>query len=103
MRELRATVKLLRTPASQPADRSISSLAHLPALIENATSTGLQCDVQIDGEVGDLPATVDAAAYRIIQEALTNVMRHAAATQVWLTIAVEPQTLRLRIADNGQN
>jgi signal transduction histidine kinase len=102
MRELRATVKLLRTPASEPADRSISSLAQLPALVENATASSLQCDVQIDGEVGALPATVDAAAYRIIQEALTNVMRHAAATQVWLTIAVEPQTLRLRIADNGR-
>jgi signal transduction histidine kinase len=102
MRELRATVKLLRTPASEGADRSISSLAQLPTLVENATASGLQCDVQIDGQLGDLPATVDAAAYRIIQEALTNVMRHAAATQVCLTIEVEPQTLRLRIADNGR-
>jgi signal transduction histidine kinase len=72
MRDLRATVNLLRTPASEPADRLITSLAHLPALVENATASGLQFDVQIDGDVGALPAMVDAAAYRIIQEALTG-------------------------------
>jgi signal transduction histidine kinase len=62
----------------------------------------LQLDVQIDGDVGDLPATVDAAAYRIVQEALTNILRHAAAPQAWLIIEADPQALRLRIADNGR-
>ncbi len=102
MRELRATVKLLRTPVSEQADRSITSLAHLSTLLDNAMASGLHLDVQIDGDVGDLPATVDAAAYRIVQEALTNIMRHAAATQVLLTIEVDAQTLRLEITDNGR-
>jgi signal transduction histidine kinase len=102
MRELRATVKLLRTPTSEPADRSITSLAHLSSLIDITTASGLRVEVQIDGDVGDLPATVDVAAYRIVQEALTNIIRHATATQVWLTIAVDAQALRLRIADNGR-
>ena len=44
---------------------------------------------------------VDAAAYRIVQEALTNIIRHAGATQVSLAIGIDAQTLRLRIADNG--
>jgi signal transduction histidine kinase len=102
MRELRATVKLLRSPSGEQADRSITSLAHLSTLLENATASGLQLDVQIDGELGDLPATVDAAAYRIVQEALTNIMRHSGATQAWLTIEVDARALRLRIADNGR-
>lgn len=101
MRELRATVKLLRSPAGEHPERSLSSLAHLSQLIENARASGLQVDVQIEGDIGGLPAAVDAAAYRIIQEALTNTIRHAAATRVELAIEVDSNTLRLRIADNG--
>lgn len=102
MRELRATVKVLRTPASEQADRSIAALANLSTLIENATASGLQLDVQIDGDVTNLPATVDAAAYRITQEALTNIIRHAAATHVFLTIKIDPQSFQLWITDNGR-
>jgi signal transduction histidine kinase len=102
MRELRATVKLLRTPASTPPDRSITSLANLSTLVETATARGLNVDLRITGELDGLPATVDTAAYRIVQEALTNIMRHAAATQASLTIEVDPHTLRLRIIDNGK-
>jgi signal transduction histidine kinase len=102
MRELRATVKLLRTPGSEQANRSITSLAHLSTLIDSATTSGLRVDLKIDGDVDELPAAVDAAAYRIVQEALTNIMRHAAATQVCLALEADTQALRLSIADNGQ-
>ncbi|HEY0735189.1 MAG TPA: sensor histidine kinase [Herpetosiphonaceae bacterium] len=102
MRELRTTVKLLRSPAGEQADPSIASLAHLPTLIESATAGGLHLDVQLDGDLDSLPATVQVAVYRIIQEALTNMLRHAAATQAALTIAVDANLLQLRIVDNGQ-
>jgi signal transduction histidine kinase len=101
MRELRATVRLLRSPSGEQADHSLASLTNLSMLVENATAGGLDVQVETKGDVADLPATVDAAAYRIIQEALTNVMRHAAATQVSLAIQIDDRTLRLRIADNG--
>jgi signal transduction histidine kinase len=101
MRELRATVKLLRNPASEQPDRSVSSLTNLSTLVDSAAASGLTVDVQFEGEVADLPATVDTAAYRIIQESLTNVIRHAAATHVMLTIAVNTQELRLQLTDNG--
>src|SRR3712207_1151208 len=100
MRELRATVKLLRNPAST-LDRSSISLANLSALIENATASGLHVDLQIMGRLSDVPAMVDTAAYRIVQETLTNIIRHARATQVALAIDIDAHTLRLRIADNG--
>lgn len=101
MRDLRAIVKLLRNPDHAQADRSITSLANLATLVENATASGLVLDVHLDGDLGELPATVDTAAYRIIQEALTNIIRHADATQVILTIGVAAQALRLQITDNG--
>jgi signal transduction histidine kinase len=101
MRELRATVKLLRSPAGAE-DRSPASLANLGLLVENATAGGLHVAVQTDGDLQGLPATVDAAAYRIVQEALTNVLRHAAAAQVCITIENDGQSLRLRIADDGR-
>jgi signal transduction histidine kinase len=103
MRELRATVKLLRNPTSEQPDRSITSLINLATLLDSATASGLTVDVHIDGEVVGLPATVDMAAYRIVQESLTNVIRHANATQVTLTIAVGAYELRLQVADNGTN
>ena len=56
MRELRATVKALRHPASEPADRSVASLTNLSALVDSATVSGLTVDIQIEGEVRGLPA-----------------------------------------------
>jgi signal transduction histidine kinase len=101
MRELSATVKLLRNPAREPVERSLTSLANLATLVENARTSGLKVELHSDGELGSLPATVDTAAYRIIQEALTNILRHADATAVVLTLAIEEQALCLEIADNG--
>ena len=49
-----------------------------------------------------LPAPLDLAAYRIAQEALTNVIRHAAATTVWIRVTYGPGDLRLRIEDDGK-
>ena len=57
--------------------------------------------VHCTGALEQLPRVVDLAAYRIIQEALTNVIRHAQATQVTLTVAVDAQALRLQMVDNG--
>lgn len=103
MRELRATVKLLRSPAGDQAEPLGISLAHLPALIENATASGLSVEVQSTGDLESLPATVHVALYRIIQEALTNILRHAAATQVSLTVTVDADRLQLRVVDNGRS
>ncbi len=102
MRELRATVKLLRNSATEEADRSITSLANLNTLVAHARSSGLQVRVQLVGDLTRLSATVDSAAYRIVQEALTNILRHAQATQVELRIDLEGNGLHLQIRDNGR-
>ncbi|MCE7990246.1 MAG: sensor histidine kinase [Caldilinea sp. CFX5] len=103
MRELRATVKLLRNPTSEQSERSITTLANLSALVENARASGLTVDLECKGEFQSLSATVSTAAYRIIQEALTNVIRHANATQVTITMERNAHALDLHIVDNGKS
>jgi signal transduction histidine kinase len=99
MRELRATVKLLRRRGDVQPQLPAPSLAQLDALVERARASGLRVELQPAG--GELPASVDAAAFRIIQEAVTNVLRHANASQVRITVALDGQALRLEVVDNG--
>jgi signal transduction histidine kinase len=100
LRELRATVKVLRNPSEQP-DHALTTLANLTTLVNQAQASGLQVTVTGVATVGPLPATVETAAYRIVQEALTNVIRHAAATQVAITIHADQQALQVTVHDNG--
>ncbi|WP_066366709.1 sensor histidine kinase [Herbidospora mongoliensis] len=71
----------------------------LAAAIEALAVPGTE--VRVDGELADLPAAVEVAAYRIAQEALTNVRRHAHATHVRVELRREAESLRLVIADDG--
>lgn len=76
-------------------------LERLPDLIDAAEAGGLRVELRVEGDPRPLPAPVDLAAYRIIQEALTNVLRHAGARTVWLTVKHAPCRLRVRIRDDG--
>lgn len=102
MRELRTTVKLLREGADTPLDRSLASLSDLSPLVANAAAAGLQVHAEVRGNLSTVPAVVDTAAYRIIQESLTNVIRHARASEISLAIIVDIDTLQVHIADDGQ-
>ena len=103
MRELRRTVALLRTPG-ESGRTALLSVRDLSAVTDPAGATGLAVELDIDLP-GRLPQTVDAAAYRIVQEALTNVVRHARATRVLVTARLarldDSDWLRLAVVDNG--
>jgi signal transduction histidine kinase len=98
--DVRAMVRLLPTTGSADG-RQVLSLAGIPDLAEAARSTGLsvECDVRV--EPGQVSPQVDVAAYRIVQESLTNVIRHSGATQVRVTAFLRDGTLHLTITDNG--
>lgn len=102
MRELRNTVKILRSHPGEEPERSPTSLANLSTLIDNASASGLTVDLQVNGTITALPATVDQAAYRIIQESLTNIIRHAHASHVTISLVVTEGDVRIRIRDNGR-
>ncbi|WP_410655745.1 sensor histidine kinase [Amycolatopsis sp. lyj-112] len=97
-RELRATLEALRDDDKNPP----LGLAHLPDLVQRARTTGLDAKLTIEGRQPALPATVDRTAYRIVQESLTNIARHAAATTASVRIEHRPELLTIRIDDDGQ-
>ncbi|HYZ30320.1 MAG TPA: histidine kinase, partial [Thermoleophilaceae bacterium] len=78
------------------------SLARLDDLIDRVRASGLRVSVAVDGPARPLAAGLDLSAYRIVQEALTNVVRHAGASQATVTIAYLPQALELTVSDDGR-
>jgi len=77
-------------------------LADLDRLVRDVGSAGLEVDVKREGTQSDLPPGVDFTAYRIVQEALTNVLKHAGPARATVTIGYEPGTLSLDIVDDGR-
>lgn len=127
LHELRSTVRVLRGPVgaapdgtrpvgstrsagSRPAgptrddgpDVAPTSLTGVDALAAPARAAGLVVDVSLDVPDGALDGAIDAAAYRIVQESLTNVLRHAAAARVVVSARVEDGRLVVSVADDGR-
>lgn len=101
LRELRGILNVLRQ-ADEDDDRSPAPrLAQLEALVENATRAGLPTSVEVQGRVRALAPTVDLTAYRIVQESLTNVMRHAGPTTARVTLSYADDELEVEILDGG--
>lgn len=100
LHELRATVRVLREPVRGTA--APTGLAGVGTLAEPARATGLRVDVAVDVPDGALDGAIDAAAYRVVQESLTNVLRHASATHVALCAHVHDGRLALRVSDDGR-
>nr|WP_281371543.1 sensor histidine kinase [Petropleomorpha daqingensis] len=97
--EMRRLLGVLRAPAATTPQ---PSLARLPELVDEAAAGGLQVAVTEDGDPVELPLGVQLAAYRIVQEALTNVRRHAGATTAWVHLSQEPGALRIEVTDDGR-
>ncbi len=76
-------------------------LAALEVLVEQTRATGLDVNLELEGELGELPAGVDLSAYRIVQEALTNTLKHAQATRARVRLVRGEQELAIEITDDG--
>ncbi len=85
--ELRHLLGVLRRPDEPPELTPTASLAELEPLLQRLAGTGLHAELAVQGSPRRLPPAVDATGYRIIQEALTNVVRHSAASRALVTIA----------------
>ncbi|MFB4309478.1 sensor histidine kinase [Actinomadura sp. GTD37] len=105
IRELRATLEVLRDSdrsAGSAGDAAGSGLDRLGDLVERARSTGLPATVTISGARRDLPDEVDRAAYRIVQEALTNVSRHAGGAAAAVSVDYADGELVVQVDDDGK-
>jgi signal transduction histidine kinase len=100
--ELRATLGAVRR-GDDVDDRSPApGLARLPDLVDRTRAVGVPVSVDVDGPLTELPTAVDLAAYRIVQESLTNVLRHAGSATAAVRVAVAPDAVTVEVSDTGR-
>jgi signal transduction histidine kinase len=101
LEEMRAMVAALRDGGAGAELAPPAGVADLQRLVR-APGGRLRIDLRLDGELDALPPAVDAAVYRIVQESVTNAMRHAVdATEVVVRVTGEPQRVRVTVRDDG--
>ena len=103
--ELRRIVTVLRdveTPTAPPSLRPAPSLQQVEELVATFRDLGLPIRLDVDGALRPLPDDVELAAYRILEEALTNVLKHSRATEVRVLLRYGPEELEVRVDDDGE-
>jgi signal transduction histidine kinase len=101
LNEMRALLGLLRTPEQTGELGPAPGLANLEDLVRRTAEAGVKVDLDVRGERPALAPGLDLAAYRVIQEAVTNVVKHAATDSCQVTIDHGPGVLSLEITDHG--
>jgi signal transduction histidine kinase len=101
MAEMRRMVGVLRRPEEAPALAPQPSLEHLDKLVEHARESGLPVTLKIEGDAVQLPAGVDLTAYRLVQEGLTNALKHARATNAEVLVRYSNGFVELSVTDDG--
>jgi signal transduction histidine kinase len=99
--ELRRLLGILRSEDQQLAIGPQPGLGSLQSLVEQMRASGLPVELRIEGEPVHVPAGVDLSAYRIVQEALTNVVKHAGDATAEVVIRYRAHTLELDVVDDG--
>jgi signal transduction histidine kinase len=100
--ELRTLLGVLRRADHEGPGRAPQpTLAQLEALVTRAREAGLSIEVRTEGSLEELPALVDLAAYRIVQEAVTNVMKHAPGAHVHLLVRRTDRAIHVVVVDDG--
>jgi len=99
MAELKATVTALRE-GDAPRD-PLPGLNQLQELVGMANSAGVRVELEVSGERRPLPPAVDLTAFRIVQESLTNVLRHASAGSATVRVRYGSEALQLEVDDDG--
>ena len=102
MSELRRLVAMLRQPDQVDELAPRPSLRNLEPLIAHVREAGLAVRLDVDGGLEDIPPGVDLSAYRIVQEALTNVVKHAGATRVDVDVIRRAGAVEVLVEDDGR-
>jgi signal transduction histidine kinase len=100
--ELRRLLGAVRLEASSGGDAPQPGLDRLEELAEPLRASGLEVVVRREGATAPVPAGVELSAYRIVQEALTNTLRHARATRAEVTVRYGPDALEVEVGDEGR-
>jgi len=100
--ELRATVGILRETDDAEPPVAPASLSRADALVADVRAAGLDVSLDVAGDLGELPRALDVAAYRVVQEALTNVLRHSPHACAHVRIERRDNDIRVVVADDGR-
>jgi signal transduction histidine kinase len=100
--EMRRMVGVLRRPEEGPTLAPQPSLEHLEKLVEHAREAGLPVELRVEGEAVQLPVGVDLTAYRLVQEGLTNAVKHAQATQAEVLVHYSDGQIEIVVSDDGR-
>lgn len=101
MTELRQVIGVLTVDADGADLAPQPGLQQLPDLVARVRDTGVPVTLTIDGTFAELPAGIELAAYRVVQEALTNAVKHAAGAAVDIKVSGTPEELRVEVTDTG--
>jgi signal transduction histidine kinase len=101
LHELRVTLGMLRDVTDDPRSPT-PGLGQLKELAEGAGDAGLDVHLDVPCPLPELPSAVDHAAYRILQESLTNAIRHAGPTRVCIQVACDDEQVRIQVSDDGR-
>jgi signal transduction histidine kinase len=102
MAEMHRTLRLLRGDEDAAEFAPQPGLDDLDELLTRSRAAGLEVDLAVEGAPHPLARSVDLSAFRIVQEALTNVVKHAGRARTSVTVAYGPQALELTIVDSGE-
>jgi signal transduction histidine kinase len=101
LEEMRRLLGMLKASDEDLTLAPQPSLERLHTLVEHVRAAGLPVEVVVEGEPTELPPGVDLSAYRIVQEALTNALKHAGPARARVTVRYGLDELELEIADDG--
>jgi signal transduction histidine kinase len=102
LQEMRLLVGVLREPQQRHPDLSpVPGLADLDRLVADTAAAGVTVEVSVSGAIRGLSPAADLSAYRIVQEALTNVVRHAGPTRARVQLSYRPDLVSIEVTDDG--
>jgi len=99
--ETRRLLGVLRDPAEETGLTPQPGIGDLDGLAASVRAAGLPVKLRIDGDLAPLPAAVDVSVYRIVQEALTNVLKHAGPARADVTIGCATEAITIEVTDDG--
>jgi signal transduction histidine kinase len=99
--EMRRLVGVLRRPEEAPALAPQPSLEHLDRLVAQARESGLPVELTVEGDPSQLPPGVDLTAYRLVQEGLTNAIKHARASRAEVFVRYDDGAVEISVVDDG--
>jgi signal transduction histidine kinase len=99
--EMRRMVGVLRRPEEAPALAPQPSLEHLDRLVEQTRDAGLPVELRLEGKPVQLPTSLDLTAYRLVQEGLTNALKHARAKRAEVVVRYTDGHVELTVSDDG--